>query len=133
MREKFVSFMNEGEKLAGVLHIPNSIPASTVVFCHGFTGNRIESHRLFVHAARELCRKGFVVLRFDFRGSGESEGSFESKTVSGEMSDLKKALDWLQQREEVRRDKIGALGLSLGGAVVLLVAAEDERIKAISI
>ncbi|MEM0385726.1 MAG: alpha/beta fold hydrolase [Nitrososphaeria archaeon] len=131
MEEIFVSFSCEGEKVAGMLHVPNKIPAPTIIFCHGFTGNRIEAHRLFVYAARELCNKGFTVLRFDFRGCGESEGSYNSITISDEVKDLGSAVDFLYNRNEVLKEKIGVVGLSLGGVVSILRTAEDERIKAV--
>ena len=133
MIEEFVSFENEGEKIVGVLHIPKKTPAPGVIFCHGGFGNRIGDHRFLVNPARELCGKGFAVLRFDFRGCGESEGSSESVTLSREMGDLKKAIDWLQGRPEVLRDKVGVLGHSLGGAVAILTSASDERLKAVCV
>ncbi|MGD0329876.1 MAG: alpha/beta hydrolase [Nitrososphaeria archaeon] len=131
MEELFVNFISGGEKIAGMLHIPEKTPAPAIIFCHGFTGHRIESHRLFIYAAREFCRKGFVVLRFDFRGSGESEGTFDSMTVSREVEDLENALDWIQDRTDVLKEQIGVVGLSLGGAVSLLTAAKDKRFKAV--
>jgi len=131
VKEEFVAFPNKGERIVGTLHIPERTPAPAVIFCHGFTGNRIESHRLFVHAARELCRRGFGALRFDFRGSGESEGLFESMTISEEMGDLTAAINWLYDRMEILRDRIGIVGLSLGGVVALLTAVGDGRIKGV--
>jgi len=117
----------------GVLHIPKRIPAPGIVFCHGFTGTRVESHQLFVHAARHLCERGFAVLRFDFRGSGESEGLFQDMTISGEIEDLKTALSWFLRRKEVVKDKIWVNGLSLGGVVTVLTVARDPRVKAVSL
>jgi len=131
MEELFVDFMSGGEKIAGMLHVPEKTPAPAIILCHGFTGQRIESHRLFVYAAREFCRKGFVALRFDFRGSGESEGLFESMTVSREVEDLENALDWIIGRNDVLKDLVGVVGLSLGGVVSLLTAARDKRIKVV--
>jgi len=131
MKEEFAFLLNKNERIAGMLHIPEKIPAPAIILCHGFTGNRIESHRLFVHAAREMCKNGFVVFRFDFRGSGESDGLFENMTISEEISDLKVAIDWLYNREEILKDKIGVIGLSLGGVIAILTASQDERIKAV--
>lgn len=132
MEERPVFFTNEGQRLAGMLHIPDKTPAPVVIFCHGFTGHRIEAHRLFVHAAREFCRRGFLALRFDFRGSGESEGLFQSMTVSGEVSDLRAAITWVEKIGEAERNLIGVVGLSLGGVVAILTAAQDNRIRAVA-
>jgi len=131
MEELFVNFLSKGEKIAGMLHVPEKKPAPAIIFCHGFTGHRIETHRLFIYAAREFCRKGFAVLRFDFRGSGESEGLFDSMTVSREVEDLENVLDWIHDRTDILKEQIGVVGLSLGGVVTLLTAAKDERIKVV--
>lgn len=125
----FVNVM--GERIHGVMHVPDRPPAPTVILCHGFTGNRIEAHRLFVRAARKMSREGIVAVRFDFRGSGESEGEFEKMTVSSEIIDLNTVLSFLLGRSEVSRGKIGLLGLSLGGAVSILTAARNQSVKAV--
>ena len=132
MEEKPVFFVNEGERLVGMLHVPDETPAPIVIFCHGFTGHRIEAHRLFVHAARAFCRHGFLALRFDFRGSGESEGLFQSMTVSREVSDLKAAITWVENLDEVEKGRVGVVGLSLGGVVAILTASQDDRIRAVA-
>jgi len=133
MVEEFVSFSSEGMRIAGMLHVPEETPAPGIILCHGFTGTRVESHRLFVLAAREFCKQGFAVLRFDFRGSGESEGLFEQTSISGEIEDLKAAVNWIHERKEVLDRGVGVNGLSLGGAVAALAAAEDMRIRAVSL
>jgi len=128
-----VFFTCEGMRLMGMLHKPKRTPAPAIIFCHGFTGTRVEPHRLFVHAARYFCKKGFTVLRFDFRGSGESEGLFQNMTVSGEIADLMAAVSWIEKKGEVRKERIGVNGLSVGGAVAILTASRDPRIKAVSL
>ncbi|MGQ9479627.1 MAG: alpha/beta hydrolase [Thermoproteota archaeon] len=131
MEEIPIFLSNMGEKISGVIHVPDRVPAPAVLFCHGFTGDRIETHRLFVRAARRITREGFVAFRFDFRGSGESEGEFEDMTVSSEISDLNVVIDFLKGRREVMEDKIGVIGLSLGGSVSILTAAQNQVIKAV--
>jgi fermentation-respiration switch protein FrsA (DUF1100 family) len=116
-------------RLATTLHIPPSTPAPALVMCHGFTGNKVEAHRLFVRAAREFCRRGILTARFDFYGSGESEGEFHEMTLSSEIEDLGAILDYLLRRPEVDPRKVGALGLSMGGVVALARAAADGRIR----
>lgn len=131
MEEIPVFLKNEEEKISGIMHVPDKTPAPTVVFCHGFTGHRIEDHRLFVRAARSMSREGFVAVRFDFRGSGESEGEFENMTVSSEISDLNTVLSFLVSRKDVLSDKIGVIGLSLGGVVSILASAQNQAVKAV--
>lgn len=131
MDEIPIFITNMGERISGVIHIPDKTPAPAIVFCHGFTGNRVEAHRLFVRAARRMSKEGMVAVRFDFRGSGESEGEFENMTISGEVSDLNAMLKFLTGRKEILTKSIGVLGLSMGGVVSILTAAQNETIRAV--
>ena len=128
-----VTFNNRGEQLVGILHVPDELKhgerAPGIVMFHGFTGNKTEDHRLFVHIARALCDSGFVVLRFDFRGSGDSDGEFDDMTVPGEVSDAEKALTFLTSQESVDKEKTGVIGLSMGGRVAAILASRDRRVK----
>jgi hypothetical protein len=128
-----VTFMNEGEQIVGILHVPDGLRESecapAVVMFHGFTGNKSEAHRLFVHVARALCEAGYVVLRFDFRGSGDSDGDFEEMTVPREVSDAVRSLDFISDVEGVDPKRIGILGLSMGGRVASILASKDRRVK----
>jgi len=87
---------------------------------HGFTGQRMEPHRLFVLFSRLLAEHGIASLRFDFRGSGESEGSFDEMTVSRELEDVRAAHDFLKAQPQIDPARIGLLGLSMGGMVAAL-------------
>ncbi|MER3499963.1 MAG: hypothetical protein IMHGJWDQ_000435 [Candidatus Fervidibacter sp.] len=132
MSEHFVQFRVEGQTVYGMLHLPDregKVPA--VALCHGFTGNRIEAHRLFVKMARCLATNGIAALRFDFRGCGESEGDFEQVTVSSEITDALAALDFLRKQPEIDPERIGLIGLSLGGCVATCAAARDGRVRAL--
>lgn len=130
---KPVTFENQGQQLVGILHTPDVFEhggkAPGVVMFHGFTGNKIENHRLFVHTARSLCDSGFVVLRFDFRGSGDSDGEFEDMTIPGEISDAEKALVFLTEQRGVNKEEVGVLGLSMGGRVAAILASRDKRVR----
>lgn len=129
--ERCVSFKNEGLTLYGMFHFCQEGPHPCVVFCHGFTGTRIEAHRIFVKCARAICEAGIAALRFDFRGSGESDGRFEDMTIPGEISDALAALRFAQAQPEVAPDRIGLLGLSLGGCVAACAAARHSDLKAL--
>ena len=130
---KPVTFENEGQQLVGILHMPDESKhggkTPGIVMFHGFTGNKTEAHRLFVHIARNLCDAGFTVLRFDFRGSGDSDGEFDDMTVPGEINDAEKALTFLEEQKWVNKEKVGVIGLSMGGRVASILASKDKRVK----
>lgn len=131
VEEEPVCFRSQGQQVIGVIHRPATLEASAVpavVLCHGFTGTKVEAHRLFVKTARALARAGIAALRFDFRGSGDSAGEFEEMTVSGEVQDALAALGFA--REHVGRP-VALVGLSLGGAVATLAAARDGDVAAL--
>jgi len=130
---KPVTFKNEGQQLVGILHVPDGLEAAGsapgIVMFHGFTGHKSETHRLFVTIANALCSSGFVVLRFDFRGSGDSDGEFDDMTVPGEVSDAEKALTFLANLESVDKNRVGVIGLSMGGRVAAILASRDSRVR----
>src|SRR5579863_2729220 len=97
--ESPVEFQNRpGKWLRGMIHRPSSLArrraAPGVIFFHGFTGDRMESHWLFVKCSRALAQAGIASLRFDFYGSGESEGEFREVTLRGEISDARAAIEY---------------------------------------
>lgn len=118
-------------RIAASIHIPEHTPAPGVVMCHGFTGHRIEAHFLFVKAARAFCEAGLNVLRFDFRGSGESDGLFRDMTIGSEVEDALVALEAMRAEPTVIAERVGLLGLSLGGLVASCAAARDGRARAL--
>jgi len=129
--ESFIEFPNRaGRRLRGMIHRPvearsrRGTPA--VIFLHGFTGDRMESHWIFVKCARALAKAGIASLRFDFYGSGESEGEFREVTLQGEIEDARAAVDFLRRYRGIDRNRLGLLGLSLGGAVAASVARDSQ-------
>ncbi len=94
-----------------------------VVFFHGFTGDRMESHWLFVKCARALASEGLASLRFDFYGSGESDGSFREVTLSGELADARAAVAFFRRQPSVDPRRVALLGLSMGGTIAATLAA----------
>jgi uncharacterized protein len=79
---------------------------------------------------RMLVEHGYGVLLFDRRGEGASEGNGNMFGWGGER-DLFAALDYLEQRPEVDPHRIGGIGLSVGGELMLQAAAQDDRLAAV--
>jgi len=80
--------------------------------------------------ARMLARHGYGVLLFDRRGEGESEGNPNSWGWGGD-ADAKAAIAYLQRRPDVDPDRIGGLGLSVGGEMMIETAAETKELAAV--
>ncbi len=129
--EQFRELRTDGERIAAGIHVPEVTPAPGLVLCHGFTGHRIEAHFLFVKAARAFCEAGWNVLRFDFRGSGESDGRFRDMTIGSEIEDALTALRALRAEPTVDAERVGLLGLSLGGLVAACAAGRDGDVRAL--
>ncbi|HVT92849.1 MAG TPA: alpha/beta hydrolase [Bryobacteraceae bacterium] len=97
-----------------------------IVLSHGYGDNRTQ----MLPWAEFLHRHGYNVLTYDMRDRGGSGGN--AVTLGAlEPMDLISAVDYVASRPGVDRNRIGALGLSLGGAVSILSAARDSRIRAV--
>lgn len=126
--EKAFYFENKGKRLFAILHSPNnSTERKGVIFCHPYSEEKQLSYRVFVRFARELCDKGFYVLRFDCFGYGDSQGDFEDATIETQIDDTIKAIDLFETKYKV--EKISLLGLRLGGTISALVAEQDSRVE----
>ena len=80
--------------------------------------------------AAMLARHGYGVLVFDRRGEGQSDGEPNAFGWGGDR-DVKAAVDYLQSRSDVEPDRIGGIGLSVGGEMMLEAAAEDHDLRAV--
>jgi hypothetical protein len=121
--ERFVVTV-AGSTLTGVLHFPAGHPAAgrapCVIACHGMGASKDSDKYLLLGEA--LPRAGLALARFDFRGSGESGGSWRDATVATRIADLEAVLDHLKAHPRLD-GRFGVLGSSLGGFVALWVAA----------
>jgi uncharacterized protein len=80
---------------------------------------------------RMLARHGYGVLLFDRRGEGESDGD-PTSWGWGNEKDLKAAIAFLQRRSDVDPARIGGLGLSVGGEMMIQTAAETNALRAVA-
>jgi len=128
-----VEFDHGPDTLRGSFHLPEgqSGPLPVVLFCHGFTGSRVGSHRIAFLMSRALERRGIASLRFDFAGCGESDGSFEEATLEKEIEEATTALRWLEGNRKLDLGRLGLLGISLGGSVAAVLAGRNPRVRSL--
>lgn len=126
----------DGEGVRGFLHLPDTADDSEagvplVVVVHGWSGDKIGPYRFFVETARALAEDGYAVCRFDFRGSGDSDGDFEDQTQTRMLTDLNAVIDQCCADERIDDACVALVGHSQGGYVSLLHAARDSRVSAL--
>ena len=116
-----VSFTtSDGLELQG-WYVPSKNGAAVIAF-PGRSGPRAHT--------RMLARHGYGVLLFDRRGEGQSEG--DSNLLGwGADKDILAAVEFLQGRPDVDPDRIGGIGLSVGGELMLQAAAETDELAAV--
>jgi fermentation-respiration switch protein FrsA (DUF1100 family) len=96
---------------------------------HGFSAVK---EMYLSNFAEEFQKAGFVVLVFDYRFLGESEGQPRQQVLPSEqIKDYRNAISWVSQLTEVDPNRIGIWGSSFSGGHVLQVAAIDRRVKAV--
>ncbi|QAT62179.1 alpha/beta fold hydrolase [Acidilutibacter cellobiosedens] len=93
-----------------------------VVLIHGFVGTKIEPHRMYKKLSERLSKIGYSVVRFDFVGSGDSEGDFKNMTISGEIEDGINVIEYY--KKEFNTEKLYILGFSMGGCVASILASK---------
>lgn len=104
---------------------PTATHAAIVCHPHPLYGGTLHNKVVF-HAMKALNSFGFPVLRFNFRGTGLSEGEHDKGI--GEVEDVRVALNWLESEYTL---PIVFAGFSFGAAVGLRAACPDERVKAL--
>lgn len=113
----------QGEILDYTFHDAGSRTRDLLIIGHGVTGNK---DRPFVVAlAQSVVSEGLSVLRFSFSGNGASGGDFRDATISKEVDDLKAVVT----AAVANGFKVTYAGHSMGGAVGVLAAASDDRIR----
>ena len=104
---------------------PNATHAALVCHPHPLYGGTLHNKVVF-HTMKALNSFGFPVLRFNFRGTGLSQGEHDSGI--GEVEDVGASLDWLDERFHL---PLIFAGFSFGAAVGLRAACPDSRVKAV--
>lgn len=117
---------------AGTLEIlvdePSSPPRAAVVFAHPLPTHGGTMHtKVVFQGAKALARIGCVVIRFNFRGVGRSDGTWDEGR--GEMDDYRAALDYAASRHPGL--ELWAAGFSFGSHIAMRAGAADTRVCAL--
>jgi pimeloyl-ACP methyl ester carboxylesterase len=86
---------------------------------------------IFAQLAGTLAERGFIVLRYDKRGVGQSGGRSETVTLDDYADDAISAVKWLARRDGVDKKRITVVGHSEGGAVALIAASREKKISSL--
>ena len=140
MEKKVYFYSGPGLKLTGILSVPPDYEEGAgkqpgVVLCQGPGGYKnpvaVAMDTLMPTVSQWLNRAGFVALRFSYRGVGESEGPAYRMIPLEQVEDIRNAITFIQQQEEVDANRIGLFGAATGGANVSYAAGIDHRAKCI--
>ena len=132
MAETKVTFQSKGLKLAGVVRVPEGLKAGerrpAWIVMHGFGSNSTSSNVLEPCAMFE--KLGYVTLRIDMPGCGESEGPRGNLICLDQVQAASDALTLLAKNPSVEGDRIGMIGSSFGAAIAVYVCGVDNRVAA---
>jgi fermentation-respiration switch protein FrsA (DUF1100 family) len=130
VREEAVEFRSGGVTLRGIFAIPaGDGPFPAVVMGGGWLYVKEFNQPTYAQAFAE---RGIASLRFDYRCLGESDGEPRQHINSWwQIEDLRNGLSFLENRDEVDRERLGVWGISFGGGLALIVGALDQRVKCV--
>jgi pimeloyl-ACP methyl ester carboxylesterase len=131
--EESVAIASAGLRLAGVLRVPHGMRPherrAAFLVLHGFGSNKGSQNVLA--PCKVLDALGYITLRFDMRGCGESDGEPGRVICLEQVEDTRNALTFLAGHPNVDPGSIGAIGTSFGGAVAVYAGGIDRRIAAV--
>ncbi|HEU5274134.1 MAG TPA: alpha/beta fold hydrolase [Xanthobacteraceae bacterium] len=132
MAEQKVSFQSKGLAIAGTVRVPTVVAARerrpAFMVLHGFGSNMNSTNVLEPCAMLE--KLGYVTLRFDMPGCGESEGEKGRLICLDQVQATSDALTFLAKHPNVEADRIAVIGSSFGAAVAVYTGGVDARVAA---
>ena len=126
-------FLSGGVTCRAWVYVPDASvrrPAPCIVMAHGLSGTRDASLEPY---AERFSAAGFYVVLFDYRYLGDSDGEpRQLVSIPLQLEDWKSAIAFARTVPGVDADRIGLWGCSLSGGHVIVAAARDDRIAAVS-
>tara|TARA_R110000787_G_scaffold14831_2_gene45699 strand:+ start:393 stop:1262 length:870 start_codon:yes stop_codon:yes gene_type:complete len=128
-----VTFKSGDLNLSGVVHSPDDLAPGArrpaILVLHGFGSRKTAAN--VIGPANMFMKWGYVVLRFDMRSCGDSDGEFGHIRCEDQVEDTRAAITFMQSRPDVDPDRIAVVGSSFGAAVAVYTGGTDERVKAV--
>jgi hypothetical protein len=135
-----VMIPGNGFNLAGTISrpaAPGSSPLPAVVLVAGSglvdRDEMVAAVPIFAQMAGALADAGFLVVRYDKRGVGQSGGRIESATMADYAEDVRSVVKFLTKRRDVDKRRIALAGHSEGGWVSLLAASRNDDVAALAL
>ncbi|HCG90603.1 MAG TPA: hypothetical protein DEZ08_02015 [Dehalococcoidia bacterium] len=131
MKHSHIKFPANNLNFEGILSMPedlNNHPSIVMCHPHPQNGGNMDNN-VISSTALDLCDVGFVTLRFNFRGVGNSEGHFTNGTQ--EYQEILGALNFVKNLDNTNSDKTSLLGYSFGSRVILSQECVVESIAGI--
>jgi pimeloyl-ACP methyl ester carboxylesterase len=114
---------------------PAATRAPAVILLAGAASNErdgvVSGVPILGHLAGALADAGFVAVRYDKRGHGQSGGRAESATLGDQAEDALAVVRWLANRRDIDRDRIAVVGHNEGAWAALLAASRERRVAAL--
>lgn len=118
---------DQAVELQGWFIPATTLPKMTIIFAHGYRGNRVHNRVSVLHLTKDLVQQGYNVVLFDFRNCGDSGGRLTTIGLD-EQQDILGAIDWCKTHH---KQPIGLIGFSMGAATSLLVAAKSPDVSGV--
>ena len=132
MADTKISFISQGRKLAGTVRVPDGVKSGerrpAFIVMHGFGSNSSSSNVL--EPCKMFEQLGYVTLRFDMPGCGESEGERGNLICLEQVQAASDALTFLAKTPNVDGARIGMIGSSFGAAIAVYAIGVDKRVAA---
>jgi len=132
MIKKDISLKVKDITINGMILTPeDDAPYPIICICHGIPADTPANpdDGGYPMLAEKVCRHGFAVLIFNFRGTGTSGGNID---LLGWTQDLKTVINYISTLQSIDNAYIALLGFSGGAAVSIYVAAQDSRISSVA-
>ncbi len=118
----------KGERIFAAHHRTAQPASRAVILCHPLGEEKLWAHRVFVTFARDLAAAGFAVLRFDFRGEGDSDRPFEQADLETRIEDASLAVDTVRELNP-SVTAVTMLGLRFGACVAAATAVRHRAVS----